>query len=706
MVNFRSPCLQLQGLSIAEKKKKSIRIFRCVSQAPKDLRRRYNGSEDSQEERKNLEDSDFSLQGLSIAEKKKNIDSDFSLQGLSKAKKKGKISPRLATMAPTKQTKTKEMFKLYDAADVPAIMPFPELALVAATKGQETAVPKLNDHQRSWIHDVALRSVDLPSLKGKACTEFYDRVKTDAFNAKAFQHTPRDEDVAEEARVPALVAAWKRNQSKKNGNRKSDKNNADDASDQEEDEAGRSGLLRGYSIAGWRRAIQKVISNKRTAENSKLKHKNDDNREAEVPAMAKLLGLATYTGRDKFRDDHRDLILEHAKTLPGTINTGSKFRKAEGMLWAQEDQAAWDIAAATEEGVDWKERQTLVASGFKTMVDKLHASGKFCPFVATMLMGWVDKEGKLQLEWVEAVPDGVRVPRSFEKQYAQLVDDNLNAMYGWAEKPLKARDSAKNAPVFPLSTEALDDVSPKMLAQTVAGFLMESYEAAFGSPEIPWAAVASHPDKYYDTIKYQLAFASSGLADLTRTQWDALAITLASGAGGGTCGFFRKLCAAAGEEEEDARGAEEAADARQKWEAEEARQKGEEDTRLKREAEEARRMVEVEEARQMVEAEKARQTVEVEEARQMVEAEQARQREEEEQVRRSGEGEQGEGGPAPATKKRGIKRKANPQLVPEEVREEGMARRTGRTRQTPEEAKLERQKKLVATSGAGKVKPR
>ncbi|KAJ7860561.1 hypothetical protein B0H14DRAFT_3863703 [Mycena olivaceomarginata] len=262
-----------------------------------------------------------------------------------------------------------------------------------------------------------------------------------------------------------------------------------------------------------------------------------------------------------------------------------------------------------------------------------------------------------------------------------------------------------DVPVFPLSAEALDDVSPKMLAQTVAGFLMESYEAAFGSPEIPWAAVASHPDEYYDTIKYQLAFTSSGLVELTRTQWDALATTLASGAGGGTSGFFRKLSAVAGEEE-DAHGAEEeAADARQRWEAEEARQKGEEEARLKREAEEARRMVEVEEARQMVEAEKAGQMVEVEEARQVVEAEQARQREEEEQARRSREGEQGEGGPAPAPKKRGRKRKADTQLVPEEVPEEGVARRTGRTRQTPEEAKLERQKKLAATVGAGKVKP-
>ncbi|KAF8147035.1 hypothetical protein K438DRAFT_1780354 [Mycena galopus ATCC 62051] len=495
-------------------------------------------------------------------------------------------------MAPTKQTKPKEMFKPYDTADIPAVMPFLELALVAATKGQETAVPKLNDHQQSWIQDVALRSVDLPSLKGKACTEFYDRVKTDAFNAKAFQHTPRDEDVAEEARVPALS---KKNENKKNGNRKSDKNNDDDASDQEEDEAGRSGLLRGYNISGWRRATQKVISNKQTAENSKLKHKNDDNRKAEAPAMAKLLGLATYTGRDKFRDDHRDLILEHAKALPSTINTGSKFRKAGGMLWAQEDQAAWDIAAATEEGVDWKERQTLVASGFKTMVDKLHASGKFCPFVATMLIGAV-RRGRNE-----------KRPRNATETPPELF---LQVVSGRFSTKINPRETT---------------------SETTSETALET------TPETSKRPTLTDPNELG--------------------------------------GQRRKAAARV-------------------------------DTRLKREAEEARRMVEVEEARQMVEAEKACQMVEVEEGHQMVEAEQVRQREEEEQARRSGEGEQGKGGPAPAPKKRGIKRKANTQLVLEEVPEEGMARQTGRTRQTPEEAKLERQKKLAATVGTGKVKPR
>ena len=83
----------------------------------------------------------------------------------------------MATGKHQPKAKPKEMFKRYDAAAVPDIMPFLELALVATTKGQETAVPKLNKHQQSWILDIALRSVDLASLETKkAATEFYDKV--------------------------------------------------------------------------------------------------------------------------------------------------------------------------------------------------------------------------------------------------------------------------------------------------------------------------------------------------------------------------------------------------------------------------------------------------------------------------------------------------------------------------------------------------
>jgi len=88
------------------------------------------------------------------------------------------------------------------------------------------------------------------------------------------------------------------------------------------------------------------------------------------------------------------------------------------------------------------------------MVDSLHGSRKFRPFVATMLMAWLNEDGQMQFEWqvysthaalfatdagirVEAVPDDIRIRQTFERQHAQLVKDNINAMYAWAEKPLQ-----------------------------------------------------------------------------------------------------------------------------------------------------------------------------------------------------------------------------------------------------------------------------
>jgi hypothetical protein len=40
-----------------------------------------------------------------------------------------------------------------------------------------------------------------------------------------------------------------------------------------------------------------------------------------------------------------------------------------------------------------------VASGFQHMVDTLHASHKYRPFVATMLMAWLGDDGQLYFEW-------------------------------------------------------------------------------------------------------------------------------------------------------------------------------------------------------------------------------------------------------------------------------------------------------------------
>ena len=71
--------------------------------------------------------------------------------------------------------------------------------------------------------------------------------------------------------------------------------------------------------------------------------------------MSKLLGLVASSSRDQFRQDRYDDILEYSKTLTDAINAGSKFRKAEGLMWAEEDQASWEAAAASEEDVDWEE---------------------------------------------------------------------------------------------------------------------------------------------------------------------------------------------------------------------------------------------------------------------------------------------------------------------------------------------------------------
>jgi hypothetical protein len=147
----------------------------------------------------------------------------------------------------------KEMFCAYNPADVPDIMPFPDLSHVAFTRGEETAVPKLNDYQRSWILDVGIRNLDLPSLSGKSATSAYNKVKDEAFEAKAFQHTVQPGDREEELCLPALVAGWKVKNPKKN---KKDRDGAKDGdganSDQEEDEGVRVGMVRGYTKAGWR----------------------------------------------------------------------------------------------------------------------------------------------------------------------------------------------------------------------------------------------------------------------------------------------------------------------------------------------------------------------------------------------------------------------------------------------------------------------
>jgi hypothetical protein len=127
-------------------------------------------------------------------------------------------------------------------------MPFPALTCVATTKTEETAVPKLNQYQHSWIFDVVLRDADLPGLLKQAKAEFYEKVKDDVFEVKAFQHKAQPGDSEEEACVPKLMAAWKRENQKAKTTRVA---NDSDGSDDKENKGARVGVLRRYTKAGW-----------------------------------------------------------------------------------------------------------------------------------------------------------------------------------------------------------------------------------------------------------------------------------------------------------------------------------------------------------------------------------------------------------------------------------------------------------------------
>ncbi|KAJ7729990.1 hypothetical protein DFH07DRAFT_969310 [Mycena maculata] len=177
------------------------------------------------------------------------------------------------------------------------------------------------------------------------------------------------------------------------------------------------------------------------------------------------------------------------------------------------------------------------------MADNLHASRRFRPFVATMVMAWLNEDGKVIFE-TEAVPDDIGVPETFKKLNESLVKKTLDVMYVWAEEPLKEYLSTHEAPtrrvspVFPLSMEDLDDRSHKAIVQTLTDYLVASFDAAFDSREIPWEDIATEPEHYYDVTRFEFNFPLAEVADLSRAQVYELAAVLAAGAGTGTSGFF------------------------------------------------------------------------------------------------------------------------------------------------------------------------
>ncbi|KAJ7327662.1 hypothetical protein DFH08DRAFT_816492 [Mycena albidolilacea] len=286
----------------------------------------------------------------------------------------------------------------------------------------------------------------------------------------------------------------------------------------------------------------------------------------------------------------------------------------------------------------------------------------------------------------------------------------VNSMYEWAKKPLKdylatCEDSAKGTPpVFPVSADALDNLSHKCLVEKVTMFLAESYHSVFGNEEIP-----------------------------VNAQWDDLAMGLASVVGKGTAGFFRKLRASPsppppgpeiqaplppplrlegqGSPPPPTPGTEVQAPPPPPGAEVQGslRDKKEEEVQVQREEKLQQEKCEKEEAVHVQrEREREKEEEEAQWEKEEAQVQREREHEKEEAARGHQEKESGhcEEEIQPLPKKRARKRKADAQLVPEDVpvSDDGHARgRPSRTRKTPKEAEEKRKKQLVATlRGAGK----
>ncbi|KAJ7721437.1 hypothetical protein DFH07DRAFT_784123 [Mycena maculata] len=108
---------------------------------------------------------------------------------------------------------------------------------------------RVNEHQRSWIHDVGIRDVDFPNLNRHASKELYAKVKIDACDAKAFQHQVQPKDRVEEAQVSEFIAAWKEEHVQEHAAKQNNQDADDENDNDEEDEGSCTGLLRGYTKA-------------------------------------------------------------------------------------------------------------------------------------------------------------------------------------------------------------------------------------------------------------------------------------------------------------------------------------------------------------------------------------------------------------------------------------------------------------------------
>ncbi|KAF7295908.1 F-box domain-containing protein [Mycena chlorophos] len=428
----------------------------------------------------------------------------------------------------------------YVEANVPLAMPLPTFNAkdIVIRKHDAYAVPDLSVHQRSFLVHVVLKDYDLAA---NLTRDENAAIKKAALAGKPFQHVSRDAaaDAVEEAKLAEEIA-----QAIKASGRSTKGNTEEDDSRGTDIDATAKGL-RGYCLAGWGAAIQKLVTNIAYSRRRKAKvaaaasssNSNSNTVEMSKNQAMKILDLSEYAGRQKFTTEKRDEILDLARSYEGS-NAGANFNRAAAALWEKTDQSFWEQATEAEiANIPEAERITMLKTVFCGVLEEIQEAGRLPPFVATIQFGHYDDEaGGLSFEVGEVVPPNSTIQGGFHAANSVQSRQYMGLINEWAATPLKEMLDARTAeanppPAFYLTEDAADELPGSEILKELNHFLAASYAFRFNTSVVDWDAISKDPDQHYDSVA--LGFPLRDPATLSASERRRLVAALGRVAGPG-----------------------------------------------------------------------------------------------------------------------------------------------------------------------------
>ncbi|KAJ7198122.1 hypothetical protein GGX14DRAFT_573678 [Mycena pura] len=435
-----------------------------------------------------------------------------------------------------------------DESLVPSAMPMPPMQSVTVTKNDAYAVPWINDLQRAYIKIV---KSDSKNSDGDAFVET-------VLAGKSFKHVSNNPaaDREEEAEMAVVIAKAIAEA------RVASKNQAASETDRGSDVDAVRTTLRGFPLAGWKKAIIKARGN--IQNNSKIKaataaakatpkatstsSSSPATNSVSVINMSdtmRILGLVEYTARQKFTADQNKEILERARTYEGG-NAGANFNRAARAMWEELDELAkakWETAKEAEiqeiAGTP-AECMAMLRTALCSSLSKIQESGRVPLFVATVQLGYLDGD-KMVFEIGESLPAGSSVVPGFRENNDEEYQRYLGHMHLWANESFASgakQTSTMEHPVFTLSSEDIDSMSPAEVSSFVSEYLISSYEYVYQTRDIPWADIVAEPSRFFNATRLSLSFMLDDPARLKGYQRVELATVLSQVAGSGTANLF------------------------------------------------------------------------------------------------------------------------------------------------------------------------